>query len=57
MIRLAFKICSAFWLLAPVGFGVGWVLGIWDFQYDLFVFMFLMFIMGLSAFLNFGEER
>lgn len=53
MIEWAFKINSAFWILSPGAFCIGQALGVWDFKYDVAVFIGLMFMMGVSAFLNY----
>lgn len=54
--KLAFKIASVFWLLAPCGFIVGRATGLWDFKHDIGVFSFLMLMMLLVAFLNYRPE-
>ena len=58
MIKLAFKLASFFWLLAPEVFLVGRAIKWWDLKYDILVFMFLMLMFSITAYLNYeGEEK
>lgn len=56
MIKLAFKIVSFFWIVAPVLFLCGRAVKLWDFKGDIFIFLGLMFMSGLSAFLSYTPE-
>lgn len=57
MIRLAFKLNSFFWMVSPACFLVGRALGVWDFKFDIGIFLGLMFMMGVSAFLNYSPDE
>ena len=56
MIRLAFKIVSFSWIISPVAFIAGRLLGIYNFPYDIAIFAGLMVMSGLASFLN-VEDR
>lgn len=57
MIKLAFKLVSFFWILAPVGFLVGRALGIWKFSNDAAIFCLLMAGCFVALFLNYNPEE
>ena len=56
MIKFAFKLVSFFWIVSPIMFAVGWYHGIWDFQYDLFVFFGLSLMSTIALFLNYDPQ-
>lgn len=43
--------------MSPFTFIALKVLGVYDFKYDVFVFMFLMLMHSLALFLNYAEEK
>lgn len=55
MIKLAFKIASIFWILAPEFFLIGRYFGVWNFHYDLFLFGFLMVMFIIVCYFNIEE--
>ena len=55
--KFAFKLVGIFWLMAPCAFLVGRALGIWNFKGDWFVFLGLMVMMTISAYLNYKPEN
>lgn len=56
MIRLAFKITSFFWIISPFVFIALKLMGIYDFQYDVLVFVFLMLMHSIALFLNYDNH-
>ena len=54
--KLAFKLISAFWLLSPALFLIGRGIGVWNTKMDIVIFLGLMAMSGLSAFLNYEPE-
>lgn len=55
--KLAYKIISIFWLLSPVIFLIGRACGIWNTKGDWLLFLLLMVMSGLSAFLNYEPNH
>lgn len=55
--RIAFKIVSIFWLISPIAFLIGRLLGVFNFiGKDWVIFLGLMAISALMAFLNYKPE-
>lgn len=57
MIRLCFKALSAFWIVSPILYSVGWGLGLWRTGYDWAIGLVLVAISTFVCFLNYQGDR
>lgn len=57
MIRIAFIIVTAFWILSPVAFSIGWAIGIWRTPYDWVIGLVLSAISTFVVCLNYKAEE
>jgi hypothetical protein len=57
MIKYCFIIVTAFWILSPVAFSIGWCLGIWRTPYDWAIGLVLSAVSTLVVCLNYKPEE
>ena len=56
MIKICFKIVSAFWILSPIGFAIGWSFGVWRTHFDWLIGLGLVGASSIALFLNYDPE-
>ena len=57
MIKLAFHIVTVFWVLSPVAFSIGWILGLWRTPYDWAIGLTFSAISTFVVCLNYRAEE